>query len=223
MARLRAYVPIDMLNFSSSVGRVSYADPHLLVIKVGQANTFYGGDFTYPHGTWAGRIHSIEETYRGHSVLSVTGLNLSTRAATVGANREKVVKTALSGADRIVGSTGDDVLAGFKGKDVVAGGRGSDKLIGGGGDDLILAGQGRDVLIGGKGDDHFRFGAHDGRNVVRDFDPGHDELQIRGGLHFRDLDISDTHRGAVVEFGHAEVLLQDVSAHELDRGDFHFL
>jgi len=94
---------------------------------------------------------------------------------------QMALATAADGADSILGCGGDDLLDGAGGDDVLRGGAGDDTLIGG---------LGADRLIGGPGQDLFRFGltptGPDGglgpanRDVIADFTPGEDLLDLRG-------------------------------------------
>lgn len=117
-----------------------------------------------------------------------------------------LLKTALSGADRITGSDfadyaygwtgndklfgngGNDTLLGDAGKDLIRGGKGNDLLKGGKGNDAIFGdagkdrlegGQGNDVLTGGAGADTFVFVVGEVSNDrVTDFEDGIDTLAL---------------------------------------------
>ena len=108
------------------------------------------------------------------------------------------------GGDRIDGGAGRDRLSGNRGDDRIDGGRGNDRLHGGGGDDWLragaghdhlsgnagadrlVAGRGHDELTGGGGPDTFVFngvraaGTGKARDVVTDFTPGADKLDLSG-------------------------------------------
>ncbi|MFV0473997.1 MAG: calcium-binding protein [Pikeienuella sp.] len=128
-----------------------------------------------------------------------------------------------AGDDLLKGDGGKDVLKGDAGRDVLKGGGGADKLKGGAGADKLNGGAGNDILIGGGGGDRFQFSANGGDDVIRDFQNGRDGLVILSGANrFADLDISDTARGALIEFGRSSVLLLNVEASQLDASDFIF-
>lgn len=74
------------------------------------------------------------------------------------------------GADFIFGGGEPDTIQGGGGHDTIYGGSGADKITGGSGNDVINGGRGNDLLIGNDGADRFEFRAHDGRDVIRDFD-----------------------------------------------------
>ncbi len=85
--------------------------------------------------------------------------------------------------DALFGREGADWLAGEAGDDRLTGGAGRDLLSGGAGDDWIHGGAGADRLIGGAGADVFVFAPGDGRDVIVDFDPARDVLDLsRFGL-----------------------------------------
>ncbi|MEO1687506.1 MAG: hypothetical protein AAFU61_06370, partial [Pseudomonadota bacterium] len=65
---------------------------------------------------------------------------------------------------------------------------------------------GRDVLTGGKGRDDFLFGPRDGFDRITDFEVNRDDLVFNGG----------------VKAGRVKILLEDVEAKDLDRGDVVF-
>ena len=96
----------------------------------------------------------------------------------------------------------------------------------GGGDDLLEGDGGRGVLFGGAGNDSFKFEARDGVDRIGDFEDGIDRVLFDiDGLQFADLDIRDNARGdAVVTYGpdNTTIVLSDVSASTLMRGDFIF-
>lgn len=108
------------------------------------------------------------------------------------------------GADQISGEGGNDVILGGEGNDTIWAGQGNDFIGGGAGDDVIYAmigmsriyggvgndtihsGLGRDIVIGGQGADVFVFadaasiGIGIGRDLITDFTPGTDQIDLRG-------------------------------------------
>lgn len=112
--------------------------------------------------------------------------------------------------DAVFGEDGDDSVSGEMGNDLIGGGPGSDSLEGGDGDDFISGGQGNDrlagngdtdTLTGGDGADVFIFVGQDlpdgggtidlliTADIVTDFLPNQDFIQLGGGLQFSDLRI----------------------------------
>ncbi len=138
----------------------------------------------------------------------------------------------LGGNDRLAGNGGDDRLDGGSGKDVLKGGSGNDRLLGGsgndrleggGGDDRLDGGGGNDLLIAGGGRDRIEFGKGDGRDTVKGYDDRQDKFVIDiKGMTFRDLDIDQHRKHAVVDYGKGEVTILKFDADDLDRGDFLF-
>ncbi len=91
------------------------------------------------------------------------------------------------GADSLDGGSGDDLLLGEEGDDRLRGGSGDDSIEGGEGDDEIKAGSGDDEIDGGEGDDaistgsgadRLTFAGDFGDDVVSDFRPGTDVIDL---------------------------------------------
>lgn len=96
------------------------------------------------------------------------------------------------GNDLVDAGSGNDIVAGGDGADTIFGGTGDDKLsgqgghdliFGGSGNDLIIGGQGHDTLAGGSGEDVFYFASGFGKDVVLDFTPGADMLEIAANIN----------------------------------------
>ena len=86
----------------------------------------------------------------------------------------------------LLGSADDDFLLGTDHGEQLWGGTGNDTLDAGAGNDTLIGGQGNDLLIGGAGDDQFVWQQGDAGtaaapavDVVRDFNHGHDVLDLR--------------------------------------------
>ncbi|MBU2868073.1 hypothetical protein KO497_13915, partial [Pacificibacter marinus] len=75
---------------------------------------------------------------------------------------------------------GDDILNGMDGNDALYGSNGNDTLDGGAGEDALYGGNDDDVLIGGDGADVFVFAAGDGDDIITDYDPFVDQIEISG-------------------------------------------
>jgi Ca2+-binding RTX toxin-like protein len=102
------------------------------------------------------------------------------------------------GADFVIGSCGDEdlsgcagrsnVIVGLGGNDTLTGGYRADVLLGGAGNDILVGGPGNDVLSGGAGSNTFRFldmcgaNANFGKDVIVDFKPGQDVIEIDHSL-----------------------------------------
>ncbi|AKA25990.1 retention module-containing protein [Pseudomonas chlororaphis] len=110
-----------------------------------------------------------------HATAGVT-VNLSLLVAqnTVGAGTD-----TLTGIENLVGSNFNDTLTGDGNNNVLSGGLGNDVLNGGGGDDVLIGGPGNNTLTGGPGADTFQWlGGNSGHDVVTDFTPGTDKLDL---------------------------------------------
>lgn len=70
---------------------------------------------------------------------------------------------------------GGDIL-----DDVLAGGDGADSIAAGAGDDILMDGAGADTLRGGAGADTFIFARDGDMDVIRDFDPLQDVIDLSG-------------------------------------------
>ncbi|WP_456239216.1 Ig-like domain-containing protein [Pseudomonas auratipiscis] len=85
----------------------------------------------------------------------------------------------LTGIENLIGSDYNDHLTGDGNANLLIGGLGNDTLIGGGGNDVLIGGAGNDTLTGGSGNDIFLWQqGNTGRDVVTDFTPGSDRLDL---------------------------------------------
>jgi len=148
--------------------------------------------------------------------------------------------------DRIFGGDGEDVVDGGRGDDIGFGGdgdddlrgrKGDDVLFGGAGRDLIDGGKGNDVLKGGTGDDDrmnggpgadtFIYALGDGDDVIEDFTPDEDilDLSAHGLADFAAFQAASAQVGATVFFTAADggvLRLFQTDLSNLDAGDFVF-
>ncbi len=85
-----------------------------------------------------------------------------------------------AGRDDLVGGNGNDLLDGGMGPDLLIGGHGNDRLIGGGAADRLTGDLGADVFVLGAGD-------HGEADVITDFQPGVDRLELPSGVGVEDL------------------------------------
>lgn len=155
------------------------------------------------------------------------------------------------GSDTIAGGNGNDSLSGGAGNDVLIGGGnvcncdddGGDKHQvftgpyafmqytgeGDGGKDTLDGGAGDDTLVGGHGPDRFIFGDGFGHDVIVDFDPHNDKMQISHNElgSYGDLMAHASQVGWNVvigtDGGDDTITLWGVSLHDLKSSDFIFV
>jgi Ca2+-binding RTX toxin-like protein len=99
--------------------------------------------------------------------------------------------------DRLYGESGDDTLTGMSGNDALFGGEGKDTLFGGEGNDTLFGGAGSDTLTGGSGNDVFEMNNDGSRDVITDFSPTSDKIDLSetGLTKLSDLTIKETTLG----------------------------
>lgn len=114
--------------------------------------------------------------------------------------------------DTLDGGEGDDTLDGGYNNDSLVGGEGDDLLLGGRNDDTLAGGEGDDSLTGGHGDDLFVFDAGTGFDIVTDFDPGNDLIQLNG---FSIADFDDLLDAAVDDGADVVITLDEIAGDEL--------
>lgn len=100
-----------------------------------------------------------------------------------------------------VASENGQTFSGGNGDDILIGKAGNDTISGGNGDDIIVDGAGRDVLTGGGGRDLFVLRADGDEDIITDFNPALDRLDLSAWPMLHDpasLTITPTSTGAVV-------------------------
>lgn len=76
------------------------------------------------------------------------------------------------------GTTADETMTGTARDDILGGGAGNDTLAGDAGHDILLDGPGSDRMTGGAGADTFVLAADGAPDVITDFQPGSDRLDL---------------------------------------------
>jgi Ca2+-binding RTX toxin-like protein len=160
----------------------------------------------------------------GAHALSVVNLGAGDDHLTVSFGSVKA--NGGTGNDHMFTGDGRDTLVGGAGDDVLNGGAGADSLSGGSGRDVLEGGLGNDTLHGGAGPDTFVFNFGKGRDVIRDFQPGVDELFIRPrGQEYNTVEellggARDTLNGVVIKLAAStEITLQGVMKADLRTDD----
>jgi VCBS repeat-containing protein len=154
----------------------------------------------------------IDTVSYAHATAGVTvDLSLATAQNTGGAGTD-----TLTGIENLVGSNFNDSLTGDSHNNVINGGLGDDILNGGGGDDILIGGLGNNTLTGGPGADTFQWlKGNTGHDVVTDFTPGTDKLdlsQLLQGENGTAASLDDYLHFKVVGSGASVVTSIDVSA-----------
>lgn len=157
-------------------------------------------------------------------VFSSVGLEL-----TGNEGRDRISGSNLIRAsDQINGRGGNDFIAGLVGDDDIMGGAGRDRLFGNSGDDVINGGADNDKMTGQYGADTFVFDLNSGVDMITDFTPGLDRIDVSayGIADFAALAaIADDIGGrAVISLnGNTDfVRLNGVLEADLSAGDFIF-
>ena len=154
----------------------------------------------------------VDTASYAHATAGVT-VNLSLLGAqnTVGAGTD-----TLTAIENLTGSNFNDTLTGDNHSNIINGGLGNDMLNGGGGDDFLIGGLGNNTLTGGSGADTFQWlKGNSGHDVVTDFTPGIDKLdlsQLLQGENSTAASLDDYLHFKVTGSGDSLVTSIDVSA-----------
>lgn len=118
-----------------------------------------------------------------------------------------VLRLDLAGIGSVVAATGTSTTGG-SGADLLWRRDGAGTIEGGAGDDILIDGDGADVLRGGTGADLFVMWDDGVRDVILDFDPAQDRIDLSqwGGLrNVGQIAVTSTATGAVLRFGDEEL------------------
>ena len=136
------------------------------------------------------------------------------------------------GNDHLVGNEDNDALFGGAGSDRLIGNTGNDQLFGEEGGDRLVGGGGADTLTGGSGADAFAIGTGTGgltveaADVIVDFSPGEDKIDLIGSITFEQLEILPTGQVAAdsvildKETGEYLAVLLGIPVGAISSGDF---
>ena len=175
-----------------------------------------------PHSGW-----DTIQTAQNHRIeANVENLHLTGSSGLIGIGNElnnQIIGTSHN--DKLQGQAGNDKLQGQSGNDILMGGSGDDVLMGGAGNDRISGDTGHNHLVGGPGSDTFVLSSLKAADVIADFQPGTDHLEIQGtAAQTADVHISATQGGTLVTYNHGsgQVVLAGVDpAHLIAAGGVH--
>lgn len=126
------------------------------------------------------------------------------------------------GQVHVMGSGGGSFSDGA-GSSQIIGGAGSDHLFGNGGNDILVDGAGSDTLTGGAGADVFVFTRDGVGDIIEDFEPGIDRMDLSAlGLFYtvNSLSITSTSNGARIQVGDEWVQVNSANGRALTAADF---
>ncbi|PWB33467.1 type I secretion target, partial [Pseudomonas sp. SDI] len=113
-------------------------------------------------------------SYASAATAVTVNLNLAGQQNTGGGGLDTLVSI-----ENLIGSDYNDTLTGDNNANLLMGGKGNDTLVGGGGEDTLIGGLGDNTLTGGAGADTFLWQqGNNGHDVVTDFTPGTDRLDL---------------------------------------------
>ncbi|MEM6371431.1 MAG: calcium-binding protein [Pseudomonadota bacterium] len=126
------------------------------------------------------------------------------------------------GETRSAGEAGG-TLSGTGGDDILNGAGGADGLQGGAGNDILIDGAGSDTLRGDGGADLFVFTQDSAVDVILDFQPGEDRIDISalgvvGGID--NLIVSSRSWGAELQYGNSVIQVRSADGSSLSAADF---
>jgi Ca2+-binding RTX toxin-like protein len=179
---------LDHLDFGALLYGTPYGQSSTRVfLDDGQGGTgeFRGSGFKYDGdgGLIAGTVNSMAIFDYEHRAVYIQGFQIKVSslipvAYTYGtADDQKLLKSALSGADTFIGGDASDVFRGYAGNDNLSGRAGNDVLRGSDGNDKLNGGIGIDKLYGESGNDSFVFSSSShstakyGIDTIFDFTP----------------------------------------------------
>lgn len=248
MAIFRLYQSLDMNRYDLRSDTRTVATNETIQFGADGEYLRYSGAIWHPDGYEpSGTLRGISAVHGGTQHFSIHDFARPIlepfEAMQLEGDSRKFFRLILEDDDRIQGSRTTDTLSGFGGDDRINAGGGNDKVKGGGddddinggrggdkiqagqGDDRIDGGEGSDVLHGGGGRDTFVFSQNSHLDLVRDFDPGRDHIEIntRPDVSFEDLTITRYHGSTLVALNdHSILVLANTHPRQIDEHDFIF-
>ena len=186
-----------------------------------------------PDGRLLAEAHIADDLMMGLTDISAIaarsvgdGLDIYVASAVEEGLTQLRFDTGGMGALRSAGPIGG-VLAGTAGADVLQGGAGADRITGGNGADVLIDGAGNDTLTGGAGADSFVFLPDGVADVVADFTPHEDRLDLSGWALLRSpqqLVMAQTSDGFSIAYGEERLEVRSagggpINPHDLPPGD----
>lgn len=161
------------------------------------------------------------------NVSNVEGLNAGGSLRIFATSESEAGITALSvdvsnRGQTLIGGAAASQINGTAQDDILAGGAGAETLNGGTGNDILMDGAGSDRMTAGPGADRFILAADDAPDVITDFQPGEDQLDLSAwiGLTSPDqLRIETRSWGAELGFRSETLELRSASGGGLSRSE----
>ena len=158
-----------------------------------------------------------------HDALSLFNLSLSlandARQMPSTAREANIETIHAGGGDDIVDLTSADytiggvTVDGGAGNDVLWGNAGADRLTGEDGNDILFGGAGNDTLNGGAGADLFQYVKNGGGNdVIEDFQPGVDKIQLIGAADASEVQVVLVGDHVTLSWGAETIVLTGISS-----------
>ena len=167
-------------------------------------------------GQLIARAHLADTTDTGLANVSAitatgddTGITIYVASGSENGVTQLRFETGAAGATLTATAAGG-TLRGTDRFDMLTGGAGVDRILGGNGDDIIYDGESRDVLTGGAGADLFVLAADQTDDLIMDFTPGEDQLDLSawGGLRsLSQLTIRQGNLGLRITYGDETLVL----------------
>lgn len=192
------------------------------------AMVFEGGSSTVVSDYFGVHLVDPVSTTAGVSIMQADGTVLDEAAISKLTIESRVIMSATSGNDGLVGSKyadtlfgnedndriagreGDDLLEGREGDDLLRGGLGNDTLRGDAGNDTLDGGAGNDLLAGGAGADTYRFGRDGGQDTVEGAsaaESAFDVIEMGKGIAARDVSVTLRDEGLVLSIAGSDAQL----------------